>query len=320
MLLQVLTQKINSFRKRFLPHFKSLFCGDKVCHPYALIDPGSTGTYILDSISRSLDLETGHQIDLDVQCMKLSRSFSVRPTAFKVAPYADNETQFEIKNANTTTRLKIPPAKISDLNDICQSNSMLRHIQFPDIDKVRIGVLLGTPCVPFTHAFESIRGSPNRPAGLRTELGWTIAGEFMHRRRTKTSFRKNVVLFAATEIHRNAADQFPADMLEQNWSIEKTTSELAESFVLSDVDIEALQILEKTCRHNSERFEIGLPWKTDVHLPNNYYAALKGVRSLEKRSTRNPELKKNFDETLTSYLEKQYVKPVVNQNPPPEKN
>ena len=296
----------------------SLLNGDKVFDTYALIDPGSTGTYVLDSISRFLDLETGQQFDLDVQFMNLSRSFSVRPTAFKIAPYADNETQFEVKNVYTTTCLNIPPAKISDLNSICQSNSVLRHIKFPDIDKGRIGVLLGTSCVQFTHALEWIRGSPNRPAGLRTELGWTIAGELMHRKRTKSSFRKNFVLFAATEIHRNDSDQFPTDMLEQYWSIEKTASEPAESF-LSDVDKEALQTLERTCRHNGERYEIGLPWKTDVQLPNNYYAALNRVRPLEKRLTRNPELKKRFDETLTTDLEKQYVKPVVKQNPPPEK-
>ena len=297
----------------------SLLNGDKVFDTYALIDPGSRGTYVLDSISHSLELETGHQFDLDVQFMNLSRSFSVRLTAFKIGPYADNETQFEIKNAYTTACLNIPPANISDLNGICQSNSTLRHIKFLDIDKRRIGVLLGTSCVQFTHALEWIRGSPTRPAGLRTELRWTIAGEFMHRRRTKLSFRKNFVLIAATEIHRNAADQFPPDMLEQYWSIKKTASEPAESFVFSDVDNEALQILEKTCRHNGERYEIGHPWKSDVNLPNNYYAALNRVRSLEKRLTRNHELKNKFDETLTTDLQKQYVTPVVMQNPPPEK-
>ena len=88
--------------------------------------------------------------------MNLSRSFSVRPTAFKIAPFADNETQFEIKNAYTTACLNnnIPPANISDLNGICQSNSTLHHIKFPEIDKGRIGVLLGTSCVQFTHALE----------------------------------------------------------------------------------------------------------------------------------------------------------------------
>ena len=136
----------------------SLLNGDKVSDTYALIDPGSTATYVLDSISHSLDLETGHQFDLDDQFMNLSRSFSIRPTAFKIAPNADNETLLEIKNAYTTTCLIVPPANFSDLNGICQSNSMLRHITFPfhDINKKRIGALLGTSCVQFTHALEWI--------------------------------------------------------------------------------------------------------------------------------------------------------------------
>ena len=72
----------NQFPKKLLPLLQvipvSLFNGDKDFDTYALIDPGSTGTYELNSISRSLNLETGHQFDLDVQFMNLSRSFSVR--------------------------------------------------------------------------------------------------------------------------------------------------------------------------------------------------------------------------------------------------
>ena len=99
-------------------------------------------------------------------------------------------------------------------------------------------------------------------------------------------------------------------MLEQYWSIEKTANEPAESIVLSDVDNEALQILEKTCRHNGERYEIGLPWKTDVNLPNNYYAALNRVRFLEKRSTRNTELKKNSTKLLTQIIKNSTLRPL----------
>ena len=113
----------------------SLLNGNKVFDSYALIDPGSTGTYVLDSNRRSLNSEAGHKINLGVQFINLSRSFSVRPTGRKIAAYAHNETQFEVKNAHTTTCLHIPPANISSLNRICQSNSMLRHIKFPELTK-----------------------------------------------------------------------------------------------------------------------------------------------------------------------------------------
>ena len=138
----------------------------------------------------------------------------------------------------------------------------------------------------------------------------------MHRKRAKSSVRKNFVFFAATQLHRNDSDQFSPDVLERYWSIEKTADERAETFGLSDFDKEAVQILEKTVATTLRTYEIGLPWKTDVHIPNNFYAALNRVLTLEKRSTLNPELKKKFDETLTTALEKQYDKPVIMQNPP----
>ena len=63
--------EINQFPKTLLALLQvipvSPLNGDNVFDTYALIDPGSTGTYVLDSISRSLNLETGHQVDLDVQ-------------------------------------------------------------------------------------------------------------------------------------------------------------------------------------------------------------------------------------------------------------
>ena len=68
--------------------------------------------------------------------------------------------------------------------------------------------------------------------------------------------------------------------------------------------------LKKTCRHNGERYENGLPWKTDVNLPNNYYAALNRLRSLEKRSTRNPELKKNSMKLLPQMFRNSTLRPL----------
>ena len=86
---------------------------------------------------------------------------------------------------------------------------------------------------------------------------------------------------------------------------------------MSKHDKEALQILQDTCRHNGERYEIGLPWKRDTPLPNNYFAALSQLRSLEKRFREYPQKKAKFDETLEKDLEKGYVKQIKMQHPPP---
>ena len=61
----------------------------KVFDTYALIDPGSTGTYVLDQITKALNMETSGTFDLDVQFLSISRTISVSSTHFLLAPYAD---------------------------------------------------------------------------------------------------------------------------------------------------------------------------------------------------------------------------------------
>ena len=158
----------------------SIINGDKTFDTYALIDPGSTGTYIVDHISSFLSLKTGKKYKLDVQFLSLARSLSVFATSFDIAPYADNDNKFHVQHAFSTPNINLPPADTTELNDIFQNFPQLRHIKFPDINQGKIGVLLGTACVPFTRSLEWIRRAHNCPSGIRTELGWTIDGEFRH--------------------------------------------------------------------------------------------------------------------------------------------
>ena len=162
----------------------SVINDDKVFDTYALIDPGSTDTYILDHITKTLNLETGENFDLDVQFLTTSRSISVSSTHFLLAPYADHERVVPVRNVFTPST-NLPPVETKELNEICQQFPQLRHIKFPDIDNGKIGILLSTGCVQVTHALEWIRGAPICPAGVRTELGWTIAGEFTHPKKEK---------------------------------------------------------------------------------------------------------------------------------------
>ena len=116
-------------------------------------------------------MKTSETFDLDVQFLSFSRSISVSSTHFLLVPYDDHEKTFPVRNVFSTPSIKLPPADTKEMNEICQQFPQLRHIKFPDIDKSKIGILRGTACVQFTHALEWIRGAPNCPAGVQTELG-----------------------------------------------------------------------------------------------------------------------------------------------------
>ena len=186
-----------------------------------MIDPGRTGTYIVNHISSFLSLKTGKEHKLDVQFLSLSRSLSVSATSFDIAPYADNDNKFHVQHAFSTPNINLQPADTKELNDICQQFPQLRHIKFSDINQGKIGVLLGTACVPFTHSLEWIRGAHNRPSGIRTELGWTIAGEFRHSFRSKSTAAKHLLFFAS---HEPSPQSASTDILELYWNFEKMAS------------------------------------------------------------------------------------------------
>ena len=115
-----------------------------------------------------------------------------------------------------------------------------------------------------------------------------IAGEFRHSSQNKSTAAKHLLCFAYLEPSPQSAS---TDFLEHYWNVEKIATEPTQKFVLSTDDKEALQILQDTCRHNGERYEIGLPWKHDTPLSNIYFAALSQLRSLEIRFRENPRKK-----------------------------
>ena len=61
----------------------------------------------------------------------------------------------------------------------------------------------------------------------------------------------------------------------------------------------AQAILEKTTKHNGERYEVGLLWADDnPNLPNNYYSAYQQFLSMEKRLSKDLELKEAYKATI----------------------
>ena len=71
-------------------------------------------------------------------------------------------------------------------------------------------------------------------------------------------------------------------------------------------------------RHTGERYEVGLTWKENVELQNNYPVAKAQLKSLHSRLSKDETLRIKYQETLQTDLEKGYVKPVVFTEPQPE--
>ena len=71
----------------------------------------------------------------------------------------------------------------------------------------------------------------------------------------------------------------------------------------------ALSILEKTTKHNSELYEVGLLWaEGEPSLPNIYFSAYQQFLSMEKGLEKDVELKTAYKATIKKDLESNFVR------------
>ena len=177
---------------------------------------------------------------------------------------------------------------------------------------------MGINTFAFTHPVEVIPATKNQPFGVKTRLGWILAGEYerVQKQPKQRSHQQKQYVY---HVSRRSSDDQPLDeLLEQFLKIEaEGTQPKRES--TNPVDKEALDILNKTISYNGERYEVGLPWKKPLRIENNYFAALSQLKSLQKRLSNYLQLKELYEQTLTTDLQKFYVKPVEMQQPEPEK-
>ena len=73
----------------------------------------------------------------------------------------------------------------------------------------------------------------------------------------------------------------------------------------------AKEILHSTTFHDGKKYVVGMLWREpDIELPNNYYAALAQLKSLENRLGRDADLRERYAQTIKDDLETGYVKTV----------
>ena len=128
---------------QFIP--VSFLNGNKAFDTYALIDPGSQFTFILDKITEFLALPCEDQEATTLQYLNTEHDMPLSKISEQVtvAPYENLDQKFQIKTTYSTPCLNVAPANTFELNQLCDAFKELRHIHFPEIAEGKIGALLG---------------------------------------------------------------------------------------------------------------------------------------------------------------------------------
>ena len=272
---------------------------------YALIDPGSQFTFLLDKVTSFLELPCEAQASTTLQYINTEHEMPLSKISetVTVTPYDKINQRFSIARAYSTPCLNLSPANVLELNQLCDTFKELSHIYFPDIANGAIGALLGVNTFAFTYPVDVIQGSKKRPFGVKTKLGWTLAGEYELSPKTMNANKPPRQPFIY-HVCRKDTEEEPLDELVQRfWKIEAEGT-LPEQNEDSSLHQLAVQTMENSICHNGERYQIGLPWKPVKKLQNNYFSAVSQLKSLQKRLQNDPGLNQMYNQTLQTDLDK----------------
>ena len=145
------------------------------------------------------------------------------------------------------------------------------------------------------------------PVAFLSPLGWLIGGHI----RPHTSAVSNLhVLF----MNRGGeCCQETRSALERLWRVEPLQQNIESSAKLTPMEARAAKIFQDTYKQRPDgRYEVGLLWKEHVYLPRNYQSALDAFYKLERQMDRHPEMRRQFVNTISDWLNKEiasYVSP-----------
>ena len=161
-----------------------------------------------------------------------------------------------------------------------------------------VKVIFGQDAYLLIRPLEYKSGERNQPWAVETALGWTISGALPKKETSNISVSCNL----------SVAPDPLVNQMKKWWDME-TYASVCDVSGRSKEEKRALSILERTTKHNGERYEVGLMWADDnPDLPNNYYSAYQQFLSVEKRLEKDLELKEANKATIEKDLENHFVR------------
>ena len=177
--------------------------------------------------------------------------------------------------------------QIVELQELKDRYPHLRNLPNQSYNLNDVQVILGQDCYDIHHPFEFKKSEDKAaPWAVKSKIGWALSGPLPGKQAT-------TLATTATSI----ADDKLTNQFIKWWDVESYASN-RDVTGHSKEEQRGLMTLEQTTRFNGKIYEVGLLWRQDeVKLPNNFYSAMRQLKSLERRLQKEKTLKKRYQET-----------------------
>ena len=188
-----------------------------------------------------------------------------------------------------------------DWSDCKRQWSHLRELDLPQAASHPVQGIIGTnDFLLLAPQAPAVTAGRHDPIAMRSRLGWLVGGQIVPQNRAANNLH---VLFMNNDC---CADTRKA--MERMWLPETALAPQSAAPHKSELEKQAEEIFEKTQQQLDDgRYEVGLLWKSHVYLPNNFDSAKQAFFTLERHMDRHPDMRIQFNKTLSDWLNKNIV-------------
>ncbi|XP_053698802.1 uncharacterized protein LOC128745752 [Sabethes cyaneus] len=245
----------------------TLHCGNRKLDILAFLDEGSSVTLVEDSVVNTLKVN-GVVEPLIVTWTGNTKRYENGSRRVDLMVSARGSAEkFVLREARTVGDLVLPKQEMQ-FREIATRYPHLQGLPVQDYNREEPKMMIGLDNLSVFAPLESKVGQPGEPIGVRSKLGWTVYGP------------------------------------EKGHSSGITAAGIPESAENS----RAREILKTTMVRIGDRFETGLLWRDDlVVFPDSYPMAAKRMEALERKLSKNDELRSNVIHQIGEYQSKGYA-------------
>ncbi|XP_062557220.1 uncharacterized protein LOC134222088 [Armigeres subalbatus] len=280
---------------RYLP--VTLYGNGNHVETYAFLDDGSSSTLLEEALVAKLGIE-GEPDNLWLGWTgKIGRQEkNSRRISVKICGTRKKES-FELGNVRPVRELGLP----SQTLDYIEISKVYPHLQGLPVNSyvnAKPGMIIGIEHVHLLTSLKIREGCRSKPVATKTRLGWCIYGRNSGNDETIEQLNLHVCQEMSNSELYNSMKKF--------FAVEDA---VVTKSLQSEEDLRARNILETTTVRRGNRMESGLLWRKDnVRFPESYRMAMSRLRGLEKRLSKDPELRRRVNEQIESYERKQYIR------------
>eukprot|EP00117_Sycon_ciliatum_P016997 scpid5959/ scgid16188/ len=283
--------------------------GHKSVQVNALLDDGSTTSYLNGSIANQLGV-SGELRTFTVHTLNGKQtSFTTRPVSFTIGSMDGSVRQsMTALTADSVTGNLRPVEWVKE----AVKYPHLREIPFARLaEPARVDLLIGSDYAELLVSQQEVVGPPGQPVARHTPLGWTCVGRVTGTHSSQRTFHSQ-----AFQSEERATPTGLETALQQFWQIDScgTEESFSEPGPRSLEEETALDIVKHSLKKVDGRYQVSLPWNNRKReLCNNLGAATKRLGHTERKLLKDPFVAQAYGQVFQAYQRNGYIRELAKE-------